>query len=154
MKTATINPHLWPVVSDMSEDNFRNGYFGGSNLTANYLNDYSSDGINGFIGEWLDAHLNLPECPDVSALQLLEDPDHLLGECAYEFYRALAWILDDNAEVAEHVEMILVDSGDFFVFEQGETICVVRAEDETAARDTAPEGMPLVGMIVCAGAAS
>ena len=123
----------------MSHDDIRNGYFGGSNLTPTYLNDYSTDGTNGFIGGWLDGHLNKPGCPDISAVELIENPDYLLQFCASEFQHALAWLFGGDTEQAEytlrHANTWFDAWGDFFVYCNADiaSVYIIRADSESSA---------------------
>ena len=141
MITATINPRLWPIVSSMAPADLLNGYFGGSNLTADYLNAYSANGTNQFIGEWLDANLNQPGCPDISAVELTENPDYLLQVCASEFFNALATVFGGDAAQTEYTLRNAVTwfdaRGDFFVFCKADsaTVYIIRADSEEDAFD-------------------
>ena len=136
MKTATINPVYWQIVSTMSPSDLRNAYFGSCNLTAEYLNDYSSDALNRFLGEWMDEHLPRSE---LSAVDLLEKPDYLLEHCASEFCSALGVAIGDQSDRAEwmlrHANTWFDAWGNFYVFAMGDSAnCyIIRAENESEA---------------------
>lgn len=59
-KIVTVNKYHQEILQSIDKYTLVDAYFGGSNLTAEYLNDYSSDGINEFIGEFIDEHWNKP----------------------------------------------------------------------------------------------
>lgn len=136
MKTATIKKVYWPIVESMGVSDIRNGYFGGSNLTADYLNDYSADGTNRFLGEWMDDYLHHSE---LSAVDLLESPDYLLQTCAAEFVSALAYLFDGDGSRAEwairNANTWFDAWGQFFVYANADIAClyIIRAGSESEA---------------------
>lgn len=136
MKTATIKKVYWPIVESMSVSDIRNAYFGGSNLTADYLNDYSSDGINRFLGEWMEDNLHHSE---LSAVDLLEKPDYLLESCASEFVSALNYLFNGDGSRAgwaiTNANCWFDAWGQFFVYANADTAClyIIRASNESDA---------------------
>lgn len=123
MKTATLNKAFAEIIATLDDKDLINCYFGGSNLLANYLNDYRTEGISDFIGSWLDDNLNKEWTRDVelTASDVIEDPDCIMQYAGQEFFMALCYVLP-NAE-PEDVERVFKNShkffnsyGDFYVF--------------------------------------
>lgn len=144
MKTqrANISKVYWPIIQTMRPSDILNGYFGGSNLTAEYLNDYSEEACNRLIGEWLDD--NPPASrPDISAQDLIENPDYLLQSCASEFAASLQWLMRETGNsridaewLLRHAKMHFQPWGNFYVFANPwSNACtdwfIIRAENES-----------------------
>lgn len=102
MKTSTMQKHYFHILENMSEHDIINGYFGGSNLTTEYLNDYDADATNEFIGDFIDEYWNKGTEFPFTAFELISDPDLLLKETTCEFHNALSLITGN-----EHAEYIL-----------------------------------------------
>jgi hypothetical protein len=100
-----INKAFGGILSIMSESDLKNAYFGGSNILANLINDYSQDGINEYIGEWLDDHLNKPyNVADISAHEIISNPDYLVQYAASEFHSGLYMLFPwQDKQGSEHV---------------------------------------------------
>lgn len=138
MNQAKISKALWPILESMSASDIINGYFGGSNLTAEYLNDYSSAAINRFIADWIDDNPR-HDLENICTFDLLENSDYLLQVCAAEFCSALTWILGGDRARAEwllrHASMHFEPWGKFYVFANADIACsfIIRASDESEA---------------------
>ena len=104
-KSVKINKAFGGILSVMSEHDLKNAYFGGSNLLVTILNDYSTDGINEYIGEWLDDHLNKPyNNADISAYSIIDNPDYLIQCAAAEFHSGLSMLFSwKDKQNSEHV---------------------------------------------------
>lgn len=139
MKTATINKTFWPILESMGHSDIVNAYFGGSNLFAEYRNDYTEN-PNAFLADWIEDNVNKPHWKDVDVdlVDLLDNPDNLLRESAYAFFRALAWLVDDNdrAEwLLRNAKFHLEPWGSFYVFSNADIACtfIIRAENVAEA---------------------
>ncbi len=124
MKTIQINKAFSGILSSIDEHCIVNSFFGGSNLTANYLNDYSTEAENDFIGEWLDDNLNKPymESIELSAVEVINNPDCLLQYAASEFFSALHEIIGKHHPAGD-IETVFKNAnckfdswGDYYVF--------------------------------------
>ena len=91
MKTIQINKAFRGILSSIDEHCIVNSFFGCSNLMGEYLNDYRTESIEEFIGEWLDDNLNKPHMfnSELSAVEVISNPDCLLQYAASEFFSAL-----------------------------------------------------------------
>jgi hypothetical protein len=142
MKTAKINKAFWPIVSTMSVHDVVNGYFGGSNLFAEYRNDFSESGA-AFVAEWIEDNVNKPWWRDVDLSAIVESADNLLRHCASEYASALAWIVDGDGELGEKLlrAPAWFDAwGNFYVFARPfSNACteywVIRADSEQSAME-------------------
>lgn len=97
-KIATVNKCHSEILQSIDYSTLVNAYFGGSNITADYLNDYSSDGLNTFVGEFIDSHWNKPymmEYPH-SASELIESPDLVISDAASGFVYAMGEVLGQS----------------------------------------------------------
>lgn len=114
MKTVTVNKAFSEILESIDRHDLINSYFGGSNITASYLNDYRTDSINEFIGNWLDENLNKEWMQDIelSAYEVINDPDCILRQASNEFFISLCAVLP-NAKL-EDVEKIFNNSYKFF----------------------------------------
>lgn len=114
MKTATVNKAFSGILESIDRYDLINSYFGGSNITASYLNDYSADSINEFIGNWLDENLNKEWMQDIelTASNVINDPDCILRQAGNEFFIALCAVLVNSK--LEDTEKIFKDSYKFF----------------------------------------
>lgn len=114
MKTTTVNKAFSEILESIDHHDLINSYFGGSNITASYLNDYSADSINEFIGNWLDENLNKEwmQSVELSAGEVINNPDCILQQAGNEFFISICAVLPD-AELKD-VEEIFNDSCKFF----------------------------------------
>lgn len=137
MRDAKINAALWPIVETMTPSDILNGYFGGSNLVAEYLNDYSGSECARFIGDWIDEHPK--HSLDFTSADLIENPDYLLQHCAAEFVSALSWILGGDGSRAEWIlrnaKMHFEPWGKFYLYANADIACcfIIRASNESEA---------------------
>lgn len=138
MKNATIKKAFWPIVETMGYSTIVNGYFGGSNLAAGYLNDFSADGIRAFTAEFIEENVNKNDMGDLDVYTILENTDSIIQYCASEFYSALNWVIGD----CERSEWILknastwLDSwGKFYIFSNADIACtyIIRSTSESEA---------------------
>lgn len=135
MKNAQISKMYYQILETMSDSDIVNGYFGGSNLTAEYLNDYSSSAVNGFIGDFLESHGEEYKREN-SFVDLIEDPDYLLQQCASEFYSALEYIMPGQGEyLLKKANYHLEPWGKFYLFCSGDTaqVWIIRASNDWEA---------------------
>lgn len=142
MKTAKINKAFWPIVSTMSTSDIVNGYFGGSNLFAEYRNDYTESG-SAFVAEWINDNVNKPWWTnvDVDLASIVQSADNLIRECANQFFNALCWIVNGDCEQAEKLMRAPAwfDAwGNFYVFAQPlSNACtqywIIRADSQESA---------------------
>lgn len=138
-QTATISKVYWPIIQTMSPSDIVNGYFGGSNLTAEYLNDYSEEACNRLIGEWLDDNPAAGR-PEISAQDLIENPDYLMQSCASEFAASLQWLMRETYNSGTDAEWLLRHArmhfdawGNFYIFADQGLWFIIRAENESEA---------------------
>ena len=124
MKTIQINKAFCGILSSIDEHCIVNSFFGGSNLTGEYLNDYRTESIEEFIGEWLDDNLNKPHMSfiELSAVDVISNPDCLLQWAASEFFSALHEIIGKHHPAAD-IETIWENAnckfdslGDYYIF--------------------------------------
>lgn len=95
VKFANINKCHVEILQSINKHTLVNAYFGGSNLLSGYLNDYSSEGINTFVGEFIDGHWNKPYMREYpySASELIENPDVIIEGASMEFFYTLGEVL-------------------------------------------------------------
>lgn len=135
MKNAQISKMYYQILETMSDSDILNGYFGGSNLTAEYLNDYSSSAVNGFVGEFLESHGEEYKREN-SFVDLIEDPDYLLQQCASEFHSALEYLMPGQGEyLLKNANYHLEPWGKFYIFANADIACsyIIRASNECEA---------------------
>lgn len=123
MKTVTVNKAFSEILESIERHDLINSYFGGSNITTSYLNDYRTDSINEFIGNWLDENLNKEWMQDIelSAYEVINDPDCILRQAGNEFFIALCAVsvnskLEDTEKIFEHSYKFFNDYGDFYIY--------------------------------------
>lgn len=95
-KIVTVNKCHQEILQGISKGTLVNSYFGGSNITAEYLNDYSQEGINTFVGEFIDEHWNKPHMVEYphDASEIIENPDLIIQDTANGFVYALGQLID------------------------------------------------------------
>lgn len=140
MKTARIPYEYWSIVSTMSAFDIVNAYFGGSNLTSEYLNSYRARDTEEFIDGFIADHHPLASIFEYMAPdELAENPDYLLDYCANEFFSALAWIFDGDASRAEdtlrHAKTHFDAWGNFYIYAHPVGEFIIRASSESDAYD-------------------
>lgn len=122
MKTVIVNKAYRKILETIEPSTLLNSYFGGSNLTADYLNDFSQGSIDEFIGEWLDNNLNKPWMvhENIYAFEVINDPCIIFRYASCELVNALSCICHKNSQ---YIETIFKDSkkffntiGDFYIF--------------------------------------
>lgn len=86
----TIKTIYSEILSNVSPDDIINALSGSCNLTATYLNDYSSRGINEFVAEFLHDNANKLDVLDIECI--LENPDHIIQSAASVFLDCLSAI--------------------------------------------------------------
>lgn len=92
MKTVTVNK----AFSEILESNdLINSYFGDSNITASYINDYRTDSVN--------------------------DPDCILRQAGNEFFIALCAVLsnsklEDTEKIFKHSYKFFNAYGNFYIY--------------------------------------
>ena len=64
------------IIASLLGNDIINGYFGGSNLLAEYLNDYSISNLNFFIAEWINE--NKADLDQFDINSILENPDWIM----------------------------------------------------------------------------
>ena len=64
------------IIASLSVDDIIDWYFGGFNLLAEYLNDYSSSNLNFFIAEWINENKAYLGQYDINSI--LENPDWIM----------------------------------------------------------------------------
>lgn len=97
-KIVTVNKCYSEILQSIDKYTLVNAYFGSCNIAADYLNDYSSEGINTFVGEFIDSNWNKPymrEYPH-SASELIGAPDLIVSEAANDFVSALGQVLGQS----------------------------------------------------------
>lgn len=94
-KFVTVNKPSNEILQAIATSTLTNAYFGGSNIAADYLGDYSSDGINEFIGEFIDAHWNKPYMQEYpySASELIENPNVIIEGATMDFMHAFGRVI-------------------------------------------------------------
>lgn len=133
------------IIREFSQSTILNSYFGGSNLVADHLNDYSSDGINTYIGGWLDENHNKRwNDMDISAYELIDNPDYLIQRAASEFYIAFSHVFNSGRDCEKEFKsaVYLLDqaSDNYFVFSEAwsnacQTVYIVQETDIQTAHD-------------------
>lgn len=94
-KIVTVNKCYQEILQGINKQTLVDAYFGGSNLTAEYLNDYSQDGINEFIGEFIDSNWGKPcmqEYP-YEASEIIGNPDIIIQGAANDFMHAFGRVI-------------------------------------------------------------
>lgn len=124
------------ILESIDWNELVNGYFGGSNLFASYLNDYSSSGINAHIAEFLQDHAHRLDRMDIECI--LDNPDHIISSASSEFFSALYQIFNDSerAEYAlRHANHWFDSWGNYYVFANVDIAClyIIRAQNESEA---------------------
>lgn len=140
MQTTTIKTLYAPILESISHDTLVKGYFGGSNILAEEINDYSKDGINRYVAEFITDHPGKLDVQDVELI--LENPDWILQQAAHEFMDGLTYALSAHTNphgLASHILQKCshwFDAwGDYFVFCNADTACswLIRASNESDA---------------------
>lgn len=137
------------IIREFSKSTILNGYFGGSNLLSDHLTDYSRDGINTFVGEWLDNNHNKKwNDTDLRAAELIDNPDYLIQRASNEFCNAFSYLWDNGKDCENEFKsaIYLLDqcSDSYFVFaEQWSNACcsiyIVQEMNISAAHDVLAE---------------
>jgi len=139
MKTATIKKGVYSILETMTSHDIINAYYGSCNLTAEYLNDYSSEAINLFIASFIDDNRNDYDLTgELEIRDILENPDSILNNCANEFYSALAYIIGDSERaewLIKNASYHLEPWGTFYIFANADIACsyIIRADNESEA---------------------
>lgn len=102
-QTIKLNPAFLAIYQSMSESDLRNGYYGGSNHTANFINDYSIEGINNFISDCLD-NKQLQDYlrdNDIQIRDVYDNPDYLIQLAASGFFSSFccAFSIYDHSDI-------------------------------------------------------
>lgn len=134
------------IIREFSQTTILNGYFGGSNLVADHLNDYSQEGTNTFIGEWLDENHNKRwNDIDISAIDVISNPDSLIQLASNEFYIAFSHVFNSGRDCEKEFKsaVYLLDqcSDNYYVFVEAwsnacQTVYIVQETDIQTAHDT------------------
>lgn len=131
--TVKISKPAWAIAESMSVSDFRNSYFGGSNLTAEYLNDYSSEGVNRFLADWIDDHA---PCNLVETVDILENPDSLIQAVACELASAIMRVTGREDDfICKNANCWFDAWGKFYLYANADIACtyIIRAENESEA---------------------
>lgn len=119
-KIATVNKCHSEILQSIDKHTLINAYFGGSNLLADYLNDYSSEGINSFIGEFIDTHWGKPYMQEYSytASEIINEPDLIIQGTSVEFLQALGRIIgqDDCETIFRNSKMSFKGDNSFYIY--------------------------------------
>lgn len=148
MQKATISK-AFSFINSFDQHTIINGYYGSCNLVADHLNDYSTDATNEFIGEWLGNNLNQSwNNSDLTALDVISNPDYLIQTAANEFYNAFAHVFnagkDCESEFKHAVYLLDECSNNYFVFGEQwsnacQTVYIVQEIDFNAAYEKLKE---------------
>ena len=76
VKTTKASKAYSGIIASLLGNDIINGYFGGSNLLAEYLNDYSISNLNFFIAEWINE--NKADLDQFDINSILENPDWIM----------------------------------------------------------------------------
>ena len=96
VKTTKASKAYSGIIASLSGNDIINGYFGGSNLLAEYLNDYSSSNLNFFIAEWINENKADMDQYDINSI--LETPDWIIQQAVRDFYYWLESIFPTRGE--------------------------------------------------------
>lgn len=136
-QTISIKTPYHSILESCTWNDIVNGYFGSSNLFCDYLNDYSSRSVNSEIAEFLQENAKHLDKSDIE--MILENPDAIINNAAYEFYQALTCIFDGDGNRAEYAIRNAnhwFDSwGAYFVFVNVDMAClyIIRASNVESA---------------------
>lgn len=108
-KTASISKPYQEIVSTMTQSDILNGYLGGSNLVADYLDDYSANGIDSFVDQWISDNLEFIDdgAVEMTPRDIIENPDRIMQQSAYEFFSALSWLIGQGRYDAGDIEQVM-----------------------------------------------
>lgn len=174
-KISHINKPYREIVSTMTQSDILNGYFGGSNLVADYLNDYSQGGIDSFVDQWLSDNLKFIDdgTIEMSPREIINNPDCLIESAAGEFFSALVYLVangdimkaGDVEYVMRHATWLGGKWGNWYVYayqwsnaccswfivcEMSEADALEALQEYFECKDEEmPEEMLYVGEIVC-----
>ena len=121
-KTITISKPFNEILAFIGRSTLINAYFGGSNLLADYLNGYSSDGTNEFIGEFIDTHWGKPYMQEYpyTASELIENPNVIIEGASMAFFYALGNVLGQDVSDCETIfrnfKMSFKGNNSFYIF--------------------------------------
>jgi hypothetical protein len=87
MKTIKMNAVWLEMLVNMTAGDIANARAGSCNLVAGYLNNYTSDAINEFVGDFLESARNI-ELP-LAYSDYIGHPDYILQHATSEFYGML-----------------------------------------------------------------
>lgn len=95
-KIVTVNKCHSEILQGIDKHTLVNAYFGGCNIAADYLNDYSQEGINTFVGEFISSNWSKPYMREYpySAYELIESPDLIVQYAANGFVYALGQLIN------------------------------------------------------------
>lgn len=95
-KIVTVNKCHSEILQGINKHTLVDAYFGGSNLTAEYLNDYSQDGVNTFIGDFIEDHWNKPHMVEYPyyASEIINNPDLIVQDVSKGFVSALGRLIN------------------------------------------------------------
>lgn len=137
------------IIREFSKSTILNGYFGGSSLVGHHLNDWRTESINEYIGKWLDDNHNKKwNDTDISAYELIDNPDHLIQRASNEFCTAFSHVFnsgrDCESEFKNAVYLLDQCSDNYFVFaEQWSNACcsiyIIQEMNISAAHDVLTE---------------
>lgn len=144
MKTATIKKAYWQILETIGESTLVNAYFGGSNLTADYINEYSTNAVDGFLGDWIENNVNKNDLGDLSVSDILTNPDYLIQYAAGEFVSSFSWLFGcgvdgaDSENVFRNCKKYFDAWGKFYLFARPfSNACteywLIRADSESSA---------------------
>lgn len=102
MKNITIQSHYTEMLENFSKHDLISAIFGGSNLLAQYLNDYSSDGIETFLEEFKEGFQHdYITCEDID-----ETPDVCISLAGSEFTNAFSQLFNNQYDVSDYLSII------------------------------------------------
>lgn len=90
------------MLENLSKHDLVNAIFGGSNLLAQYLNDYSSDGVDTFLAEFKEGFCHdYITCEDID-----ENPDMCISLAGSEFTSAFSQLFNNQYDVSDYLSII------------------------------------------------
>lgn len=133
MKTVKIKKPWHTLIMSMDVNDIANSYYGGCNLAAGYLNDYSEKSINGFAADFLES-LDKDDLilESFGEGELLENPDIILQYSANMLVSYLDYLkLADNPEkLLVHGNWLGKGGDKLAILKSGESIYIVNTTEK------------------------
>ena len=133
METVKLKKPWFELITSMGYSDIANSYYGGCNLTANYLNNYSEKAIYGFAIDFLES-LDKDDLffGEFERIEVLDNPDIILQYAANMFVSYLYYLgLGNNHEkLLVHSSWLGKDGDKLVILKSGECFYIVNTTEK------------------------